>query len=173
MKIPGWCFCVFAAASLVLLMTRRDFTRRLEEDADAPLLPDSSASLCGRQAAGTRRDGHRGRVRRQEGRQRPLRSRRLLHSPSHHPQTAVMGKPPPQRVGLHEWTGLPAAPLFVSLTNRRSVYLLLAPVMYVLLQVYLIISLNFDCLCFSFAYVRNRNDLSLYPTGPPLCVAWA
>ncbi|MEQ2188568.1 hypothetical protein GOODEAATRI_016397, partial [Goodea atripinnis] len=42
----------------------------------------------------TRWDGDSGRVRRQEGRERPLRSGRLFHASPHHPQTAVVGKPP-------------------------------------------------------------------------------
>lgn len=55
---------------------------------------DSSRLLRRIKAAETRTDGDSGRVRRHESRERPFRSGGLFHAPSHHPQTAIMGKPP-------------------------------------------------------------------------------
>lgn len=74
-------------------MTSLGGWRRTPSLRSSPALSPTRLFLCaGRQAAQTRRDGVSGRVRRREGRERRLRSGRLLHASPHHPQAAVVGK---------------------------------------------------------------------------------
>lgn len=85
---------------------------RLEEVPVAPRssLTDCSRSLSGRQAAETRGDGASGRVRRREGRERRLRSGRLLHASPDHPQAAVVGKTSSAVCGLSSMDGPTCSP---------------------------------------------------------------